>query len=72
MIEHMQMRGLWQAHWLIVNGATGERRVTADKAILSQVHHGKDPAIRAFAEKLRAKHGIVAPGFSWINEGGAA
>lgn len=66
MIEHMQMRGLWQAHWRIVNQASGERREIADRAILAGMHHGVTPVIRAFAERLRSKHGIAAPGFSVI------
>ena len=71
MTELHQMRGLWQAHWCIVQGATGELRITADRTILSIVHHADDPTVRTFAEKLRAKHGIVMPGFSVV-EGGAA
>lgn len=63
MIEHMQMRGLWQAHWRITNHATGERREIADRAILAAVHHGVTPGIQAFAATLRRKHGIVTPGF---------
>jgi hypothetical protein len=39
--------------------------------ILRGVHHGCTVGVRALAESLRKRHGIVAPGFSW-SEGGAA
>jgi hypothetical protein len=59
-----QERGLWQANLMITRGATGNLRLTADRAILSALHHGTTPGIRAFAERLRKQHGIVAPGFA--------
>lgn len=71
MTDLFQMRGLWQAHWLITQGATGTRRETADRAILGALHHGTTPAIRAFAETLRRRHGIVVPGVH-VETGGAA
>lgn len=71
MSDEFQMRGLWQAHWRITQGVTGHRRETADRTILSCMHHGVTPVVRAFAERLRRKHGIVAPGFS-VESGGAA
>ena len=71
MIEHMQMRGLWQAHWSITNQASGQRRETADRAILGALHHGVTPTIKAFADRLRRKHGIVVAG-QHVETGGAA
>jgi hypothetical protein len=71
MTEFMQMRGLWHAHLFITQGAAGDRRETADRAILAGVHHGVTPVVRAFAERLRSQHGIVAPGFI-VETGGAA
>lgn len=72
MNDLFQMRGLWQAHWLITQGATGTRRETADRAILGALHHGTTPVIRAFAERLRRQHGIVAVGCHIETSGGAA
>ena len=71
MIEHMQMRGMWQAHHRLTLGVTGHRNETATRTILSCVKNGVTPVVRAFAMRLALKHGVVARGFSVI-EGGQA
>jgi hypothetical protein len=69
--EVQQMSMLWQANQIIARGSIGSRRLLADRVILRGVHHGCTVGVRALAESLRKRHGIVAPGFSW-SEGGAA
>jgi len=66
--EEYQCRQLTSASLVLAVLDSGSIVTTAERAVLSIMHHGVSERVRAMAEEVRRQYGIVAPGFQLTEE----